>query len=352
MPTTQKLDDLLCDRARSVPDGAGAGLLDATEVVDAASVLEAAREVDGAEQVSRPQQVVTALLVLGPLVAVAIAVPLLWGRFVDVSDLVMGAVFYVVACFGLTVGYHRLFTHRSFTANRPLRLALAIAGSLGIEGSVAAWVATHRRHHRYSDTVGDPHSPHRYGEDRLSILRGLLFAHVGWLFVSDATCVERYAPDVLHDPDLERVSRWFPGLAVLSLALPFGIGYGLSGTLTGAFTAFVWAGLLRMALLHHVTWSVNSVCHTFGRRRFDTNDRSTDVAVLALISLGESWHNGHHAHPACARHGAEHGQVDLSAGLIRVFERLGWATRVRWSGKQGVPASAERALAPEECLTT
>jgi stearoyl-CoA desaturase (delta-9 desaturase) len=288
------------------------------------------RPVEGAEQVRRPQQIVTGLLVLGPLLGVAIALPLLWGRFVDTTDLVMLALFYVVPCLGLTVGYHRLFTHRSFTANRPLRIALAVAGSFGMEGSVTDWVATHRRHHRYSDLEGDPHSPHRFGESNGALLHGLVFAHVGWLFATDATSVERYAPDMLADRDLRRIGELFPVLGIASLVLPFALGYGLSGTFDGALAAFVWAGLIRMALLHHVTWSVNSICHVYGRRRYDTKDESRDVAALALISLGESWHNGHHAHPAWARHGAVHGQLDLSAEVIRVFERLGWATRVRW----------------------
>jgi stearoyl-CoA desaturase (delta-9 desaturase) len=308
----------------------------ADEILREASLPGAPRRpIEGAKEVPRSQQVVTALLVFGPFVGLAIALPLLWGSFVNLTDIVMGMVLYLVPCVGLTVGYHRLFTHRSFTANRPLRIALAIAGSLGVEGSVTDWVATHRRHHRYSDMEGDPHSPHRYGESAESLLRGLVFAHVGWLFLTDATSVERYAPDMLADSDLRRIGRWFPALAIGSLALPFALGYALSGTLAGAFSAFVWAGLLRMALLHHVTWSVNSVCHTFGRRRFDTKDKSRDVAVLAVLSLGESWHNGHHAHPSWARHGAEKGQLDISAEVIRLFERLGWATRVRWPSAPG-----------------
>jgi stearoyl-CoA desaturase (delta-9 desaturase) len=295
-----------------------------------------------------PQRIVTGLLVVGPFLGAAITIPLLWGHFVDLTDLVMGAVFYVVACIGVTVGYHRLFTHRSFTANRPLRIALALAGSLAMEGSVTAWVATHRRHHRYSDTDGDPHSPHRFGEGRDALLKGFVFAHVGWLFSTDATCATRFAPDLVRDRDMDRIGRWFPVLALASLGLPFAIGYGLSGTLTGAWTAFVWAGLARMALLHHVTWSVNSLCHMVGKRRYETSDESTDVAVLALLSFGESWHNGHHARPSCARHGAEHGQIDLAAGVIRLFERLGWATKVRWATTPCVTTECSTVPAAEQ----
>jgi stearoyl-CoA desaturase (delta-9 desaturase) len=162
------------------------------------------------------------------------------------------------------------------------------------------------------------------------MVKGLLFAHVGWLFVSDASSAERYAPDTLKDKDLRRVGKLFPLLAVCSLALPFGIGYALSGKLTGAITALVWAGLVRMALLHHVTWSINSFCHTFGRRSEDTADQSRNLWLLAIPSLGESWHNIHHAHPTWARHGARRGMLDPSARIIWLFERLGWVTKVRW----------------------
>jgi len=314
-----------------------------TVVVGADGAGDADRpQVDGAGEVQLAQQVVTGLLVFGPFLGVAIALPLLWDGLVNATDLVMSAVFYVVACAGVTVGYHRLFTHRSFTATRALRIVLAVAGSLAVEGSVTDWVATHRRHHRYSDNVGDPHSPHRFGEGSAALVRGFVFAHVGWLFVSDATSVERYAPDLLADRDIARIGRWFPGLAIASLALPFALGYALSGTLSGAFGAFVWAGLVRMAFLHHVTWSVNSLCHMFGSRRYETNDRSTDVRILALLSLGESWHNGHHAHPACARHGAEKGQIDLSAGIIRLLERAGWATKVRWPSARACAVPLEQ----------
>jgi len=289
-------------------------------------------------RVRQSQRLITLAIVAGPAVVLAIVIPLLWGQAVDLSDLVMGFVLYILTGFGLTVGYHRLFTHSSFRSNRVLKIALAVLGSMAVEGSVVSWVATHRRHHMYSDHAGDPHSPHRYGEGGLAQLRGLAFAHVGWLFVSDASSAERYAPDMLKDEDLQRVGRLFPLLALLSFAIPFGIGYALTGTLTGAIIALVWAGLVRMALLHHVTWGVNSLCHTFGRRPYETKDKSTDIWVLALVSLGDSWHNVHHAHPSWARHGALRGQIDPSAALIRLFERMGLATRVRWP--VAIPAGA------------
>lgn len=280
--------------------------------------------------VGTAQKLLTVALVVGPAVALAVSTSLLWGHAVNLTDVVMGTVFYLVTGFGITIGYHRLFTHRGFTPRRALKIALAVVGSMAIEGSVTAWVATHRRHHLYSDQDGDPHSPHRYGERGTALLRGLLFAHVGWLFVSDASSAERYAPDTLHDRDIRRVGRLFPLLAIGSLALPFGIGYLLAGTLTGAVTALVWAGLVRMALLHHVTWSINSLCHVFGRRSEDTADHSTNLRLLAIPSLGESWHNVHHAHPTWARHGAGRGRIDPSARVIWLFEQMGWITKVRW----------------------
>lgn len=276
------------------------------------------------------QAVITSLLVVGPAVGLAVVVPLLWGRAVNVSDLVMAGALYVITGYGISVGFHRLLTHRSFRANRPLKIVLALAGSMAIEGSATYWVANHRRHHIFSDQPGDPHSPHRFDGRPFGLVRGFLWAHVGWLFLSDATSADRYAPDMVADGDVTWVSRLFPLLAVVSLALPFGLGWALSGTFAGAIAAFVWAGLVRMAALHHVTWSVNSICHLFGRRSFTTKDKSRNFAPLAVVSFGESWHNLHHAHPALARHGALRGQVDPSATLIRLFEQLGWATKVRW----------------------
>jgi stearoyl-CoA desaturase (delta-9 desaturase) len=270
------------------------------------------------------------LLVIGPVVALAGAVLLFWGHVIGLGDVLLALVFYVVTAFGITVGYHRLFTHRSFTANRVLKLVLAAAGSMALEGAPIGWVANHRRHHMFSDHVGDPHTPHGFGAGAGNQVRGFAHAHCGWIFSPDFTPADRFAPDLLADRDLVRVNRLFPLFAIASLGAPFVLGWAMSGTLAGAVSALVWAGLLRMALLHHVTWSVNSVCHTFGKRPFATKDRSTNFAPLALLSLGDSWHNFHHAHPSAARHGALRHQVDPSAMLIRAFERLGWATRVRW----------------------
>jgi len=276
------------------------------------------------------QKIVTVAIVAGPAIALAVLIPWLWGHAVNLSDLVIALVLYVATGFGITIGFHRLFTHSGFGPRRALKITLAVLGSMAVEGSVTSWVATHRRHHMFSDHAGDPHSPHRYGDRGMALVRGLAFSHVGWLFVSDASSASRYAPDMLRDRDLQVIDRLFPILAVASLAIPFGIGYALSGTLTGSLTALLWAGLVRMGVLHHVTWSVNSLCHTFGQRSDKTTDRSTNLWPLAIVSLGDNWHNVHHAHPTWARHGARRGMLDPSAWLIRRFEQFGWATKVRW----------------------
>lgn len=289
-------------------------------------------------------RIVTSLLVVGPLVALAIFIPLGWAGTKTLWGLGVAAAFYLFTGFGISVGFHRLFAHRSFCPHRVLKIVLAVAGTMALEGSVISWVTTHRRHHMFSDRPGDPHSPVSYGTDHPTATRGFLWAHVGWLFASDSTSQQRFAPDLLRDPDMVVIDRLFPVLAVLSLLIPLGIGWLVTGTLGGALGVFLWAGVIRMALLHHVTWSINSVCHLWGRRPFTTGDNSANVACMALVSFGESWHNFHHAAPASARHGVLAHQVDLAAGLIRMFERAGWVTKVRWP----TPVQIEALTTPVE----
>jgi stearoyl-CoA desaturase (delta-9 desaturase) len=216
---------------------------------------------------------------------------------------------------------------------------------------VIGWAAVHRRHHAFTDRPGDPHSPYRYGTGPGGQLRGLLDAHVGWLFRDDPTPASRYAPDLLADPAMIRVARAFPALCAVSLIAPFAAGWVIGGDLRAAWLAFLWAGLVRVLVLQHVTWSVNSLCHMIGSRPHPARrfDRSTNLWPLALVSFGESWHNGHHSAPTCARHGTGPHQIDLSAGLIRVFERLGWATGVHWPTPRGPdrnPRAAPRQPTP------
>ena len=270
--------------------------------------------------------------VIIPFLALLVAVPVAWGGWLSWTDVAIALVCYVVTGIGVTVGFHRYLTHGSFKARRGLRVALAVAGSMAVEGAPTQWVADHRRHHAYSDVEGDPHSPWRYGASVWGLAKGLGYAHVGWLFHREMTNRTRFAPDLLADPDIKRVDRLFVPLVVLSLVAPAAAGGLITWSWHGAASAFFWAGLVRISLLHHVTWSINSVCHVVGERPFATRqgDKAANFWPLAVLSFGESWHNLHHADPTCARHGVLRGQVDISARTIWIFERLGWAHDVRW----------------------
>ncbi|KIF74816.1 stearoyl-CoA 9-desaturase [Streptomyces sp. 150FB] len=277
------------------------------------------------------EQLALLLFIALPFVALVAAVPLafVWGG-VSWLDLGLMVAMYFVGCHGITIGFHRYFTHGSFKAKRPLRIALAVMGSLAVEGPLVRWVADHRKHHKFSDADGDPHSPWRFGETLPALMKGLWWAHIGWLFDEEQTSQQKYAPDLISDPAIRAVSRQFALWTVVSLMLPPVVGGLVTMSWWGAFTAFFWGSLVRVALLHHVTWSINSICHAVGKRPFKSRDRSGNVWWLAVLSCGESWHNLHHADPTSARHGVLKGQVDSSARLIRWFEQFGWASDVRW----------------------
>ncbi|ABW10229.1 fatty acid desaturase [Frankia sp. Mgl5] len=279
---------------------------------------------------ARGEQLVLVATILFPFAALVAAVPLLWDHWITWRDVILAAVMYAITGHGVTVGFHRYFTHRGFKTSKPVRAALAIAGNMAIEGPVIRWVADHRRHHAFSDADGDPHSPWRYGTGPAALARGLWHAHVGWLFDVEQTDQRRYAPDLLDDPMIVRVSRSFALCAFVSLALPAVIGGLWGGSFEAALQAFFWASLVRVALLHHVTWSVNSICHVMGSRPYRSRDRSGNVWPLALLSMGESWHNLHHAEPTSARHGVRPWQIDTSFYVIKTLEILGLARDVRW----------------------
>ncbi len=287
-----------------------------------------------------PELITIRTFLLVPFLALAVAVPVFWGWGVSWLDLTIGGAFFVVSTLGVTVGYHRYFTHGSFRAKRALRIALAVAGGLAAQGPVIGWVADHRRHHAFSDRDGDPHSPWLFGTSPVALARGFWHAHMGWLFGRDKTNVERFAPDLAADRDLRVVDRLFPLWVVVSLLLPPLLGGLITLSWWGALTAFLWAGLARISFQHHVTWSVNSVCHMIGERPFASRDRSANFWPLAILSMGESWHNTHHADPTSARHGAQRGQIDISARVIWVFEKLGWAWNVRWPTAKRLAALA------------
>ena len=271
-----------------------------------------------------------------PLTAVVVGVPIaLVNGWVTWLDLAMLAVIYVVGVHGITIGYHRLFTHSAFTAGRTMRAVLALAGSLAVEGRVVDWVADHRKHHQFSDVDGDPHSPWEYGPGARGLTKGFIHAHVGWLFTYSGTDTAKYAPDLIADRAIDRISRLWPLIAVISMAVPTAIGYAVDGW-EGAARAFFWVTLVRVALVHHMTWSINSVCHVWGKRPFATRDRSANVAWLAPVSGGESWHNYHHADPSSARHGVLPRQLDTSALVIRGLERLGLVSAVKWPSQERI----------------
>ncbi|MDQ1735364.1 MAG: hypothetical protein QOH56_1615 [Pseudonocardiales bacterium] len=298
-----------------------------------------------AGQKARGEQTALYIFVIVPFLALVAAIPFVWGWGIGWTDVVLALVFYYVSGTGVTVGFHRYFTHGAFKANRALKIYLAIAGSLAIEGPVIRWVADHRRHHAFSDREGDPHSPWRFGESLSGLTKGFWYAHIGWLFDTEQTNQERYTPDLLADRDLVRIDRLFPLWVASTLIAPAVLGGLITWSWAGALSAFFWASLVRVALLHHVTWSINSVCHMIGERPYSSRDKSANFWPLAILSFGESWHNSHHADPTCARHGVDRGQLDTSARIIWAFEKLGWVTAVRWPKRERFDKLAARKIA-------
>ncbi len=265
-----------------------------------------------------------------PLVGVGVAIWLLWGHGISGTDAAIFGGLYAFTGLGISSGFHRLFAHKGYEASTPVRVVLAVAGSMAIEMGVIGWVATHRRHHAYSDKPGDPHSPHlQAGQGVKGIVKGLWYAHMGWLFSDDRTAPQRWAPDLLKDRPIHAIDRQFPFWVAMSFVLPAALGLAITQSLTGMLTAFVWGGLVRIFVLHHVTFSINSVCHFFGTRPYATKERSTNNVWLAIASFGESWHNNHHAFPSSAIFGRRCWQVDLGGALIRVLQVTGGARKVR-----------------------
>jgi stearoyl-CoA desaturase (delta-9 desaturase) len=305
-----------------------------TSILGDSSSVEEAGAAPQFERKGQLEQVALLAFITIPFLAILAAVPVAWNRGLGWHDMVIATGMYAIAGHGITVGFHRYFTHGSFKATPRLRVAMAIAGSLAIEGPVIRWVADHRRHHAFSDRQGDPHSPWRYGDNVPALMKGLWWAHTGWLFDVEQTSRTKYAPDLMADKNVRRVNAAFPGLIAVSVLTPAIIGGLWSMSWQGAATAFFWGSLVRIGLLHHVTWSINSICHAIGERPFTSRDRSANVWWLAILSMGESWHNLHHADPTCARHGVDRGQLDSSARTIWALEKLGWASEVRWPRRE------------------
>lgn len=284
------------------------------------------------------EQIALGIFIAVPFAALVVAIPVAWGGWLGWSDLVIMAGMYWFTGHGITVGFHRLFTHKSFKPNRFTKNLLAVAGSMAVQGPLVRWVADHRKHHKFSDRDGDPHSPWKYGTTLRALWKGFWHAHMMWLFDSEQTVQRKYAPDLLKDKDLVRISKHFWAFVLISVLLPAVLGGLVTWSWQGALTAFFWGSLVRIALLHHVTWSINSICHTIGDRPFVSRDKSANVWWLAIPSMGESWHNLHHADPTSARHGVQRGQLDTSARLIWLFEKAGMVSDVRWPVAERIQA--------------
>lgn len=294
---------------------------------------ENAAEGFGVEPNNKGHAVATVAVIVVPFLAFLVAVVLLWGYAVSVTDLVLMFVMYVVTTLGITVGFHRMLTHRSFEAKPWVRTCITIAGTLAIEGKPSSWVADHRRHHAYSDQAGDPHSPHVHFENDgfFGTLKGFWHAHIGWLVTEGSSSLKRYTPDLLKDRMVMRLDKLFPLFLLFTLLIPFALGVLITGKWWGGVTALLWAGGVRMFLTHHLTWSVNSICHMFGRRPFEANDRSTNNWLLALPTMGEAWHHNHHTFPLSAYHGLRRWQraMDPSGWVIWTLEKLGLVWNVK-----------------------
>jgi stearoyl-CoA desaturase (delta-9 desaturase) len=272
-------------------------------------------------------RIITGLVTVVPVLALGVAAWRTWEGLLRPGDVVVFVIMYVATGLGVTVGFHRLFTHRSFKAGPAVRAVLAVLGSAAIEGPVISWVADHRKHHAFSDRLGDPHSPHvDHGVGWRGALRGLVHAHVGWLFRHEQRGARaRYAPDLLADPVVRFVDRTFVVWVIAGLGLAFALGAAIGGSVAAGLTGLLWGGAIRMLVLHHATYSINSICHVFGRRKFVTPDESRNVFWLAIPTFGEAWHNNHHAFPTSARHGLGRWQPDPSALVIRGLEACGLA---------------------------
>jgi stearoyl-CoA desaturase (delta-9 desaturase) len=309
-------------------------------------------------------RIATLAIVVIPFLGLVAAMALLWGRGFHWLELGLFATMYTATGLGVTLGFHRLFTHRSYDTVRPIELTLAVLGSMSAEGPLLHWCADHRRHHKHSDDERDPHSPHGFGEGVKGVVLGFWHSHMGWLFTYRGPNVQRYVPDLARDPALKRISDWFVLWVLLGLALPAVAGGLITQSWMGALMGLLWGGLARLFMVHHLTWSINSVCHLWGDRPYRSNDESRNNVLFGILAFGEGWHNNHHAFPASARHGLSWWQFDLTYLVIRGLALLGLARRIKLPSPEArrakavlrfdrtrprdrvVPAEAAPALAP------
>jgi stearoyl-CoA desaturase (delta-9 desaturase) len=292
---------------------------------------------------TRAHKLVNLIGVPMPFIGLLVAVALLWDRAIGPLELAIMAALYVLTALGITLGYHRMLTHRAFESSRAFRAIISALGSMAVEGSVITWVADHRKHHAYTDHEGDPHSPHLSGPGFWGGVKGLWHAHMGWLFETVGTAErERFAPDLVRDPVIRAIDKTFWLWVTLGFVIPFALGWIVGGGIGTALTALLWGGFVRVFLLHHVTWSINSVCHFFGRKRFETDDESRNVFWLAPISMGESWHHNHHAFPTSAFHGLRPLErvADPTGLTIALLEKLGVVWNVHRVSAERMAAKA------------
>ena len=283
-------------------------------------------------------KVANAIAVIVPFLGLVVGIAFLWGRGFSWVELGLFLGMYIITGVGITVGYHRLFTHRAFETSRVVQFILAVLGSMAVQGPLMQWVAMHRRHHQHSDQEGDPHSPHLHGGGFLDLVRGAWHSHVGWVFRADPADLAHYNRDLRQSRTLRAASALFPLWVALGLLIPAALGGVLTGSWMGALFGLIWGGLARIFLVHHITWSVNSVCHIWGRRPYPSGDHSRNNFVFGILALGEGWHNNHHAFPTSARHGLRWWQFDLSYYVIRGMALLGLVWKVKLPSKQALTA--------------
>jgi stearoyl-CoA desaturase (Delta-9 desaturase) len=272
-------------------------------------------------------RLITGTVTVVPVLCLFIVGWQVWGQWLGWNDIFAFLIMYVLTGLGVTVGFHRLLTHRSFKTKPAVKGVLTVLGSAAIEGPAISWVADHRKHHAFSDRPGDPHSPHvDHGTGWRGALKGLTHAHVGWIFLhTHRGRRTRYAPDLIADPIVSAIDRRFVPCALGGLIAPFFLGWLFGGTLRDGFTGMLWGGAVRVLVVHHATYSINSLCHFFGRRRFPTRDESRNLFWLSFLTFGEAWHNNHHAFPTSAEHGMRRWEFDPSAYVISLLEKLGLA---------------------------
>jgi stearoyl-CoA desaturase (delta-9 desaturase) len=287
---------------------------------------------------SRISQLVTLVAVVVPPLGIAVAAGWLWETAFTWVDVALLVGFYVVCAFGTTIGFHRYFSHRSFEARTPVKATLAVLGCMTMQGPLIQWVTDHRKHHALSDQPGDPHTPHGHGEGARGAAKGFVHAHVGWLFRNLGMEEGRAYGRDLYEDRLVWIDRLYLLWVVLTLGLPFLVGFLVGGTWERGLEAMVWGGLIRIFLYQHATFSVNSICHMFGRQDYRSRDEARNNWVVALLVFGEGWHNNHHAFPASARHGLHRFQVDVSWWVIRTLERA----HLVWNVRVPSPAQLER----------